>query len=85
MAEKNRPSLFLRHYSSYALQVLDVYKRQVEVTPMSWSEFGNVHPFAPTDQVEGSLQVIKELEHDLAVITGLDGCSLQPNSGAAGE
>jgi len=57
----------------------------VEVMPMSWSEFGNVHPFAPTDQVEGSLQVIKELEHDLAVITGLDGCSLQPNSGAAGE
>ena len=57
----------------------------VEVMPMSWSEFGNVHPFAPTDQVEGSLKVIKELEHDLAVITGLDGCSLQPNSGAAGE
>jgi len=57
----------------------------VEVMPMSWSEFGNVHPFAPTDQVEGSLQVIKELEHDLAVITGLDGCSLQSNSGAAGE
>ena len=57
----------------------------VEVMPMSWSEFGNLHPFAPTDQVEGTLKVIKELERDLAVITGLDGCSLQPNSGAAGE
>jgi len=57
----------------------------VEVTPMSWSEFGNLHPFAPTDQVEGTLKLIKELEHDLSVITGLDSCSLQPNSGAAGE
>jgi len=57
----------------------------VEMMPLSWAEFGNVHPFAPSDQCEGTLQVIRELEHDLAVITGFDGCSLQPNSGAAGE
>lgn len=57
----------------------------VEMLPLSWSEFGNLHPYAPADQAEGTLQVIRELEHDLAVITGFDGCSLQPNSGAAGE
>ena len=56
-----------------------------EMLPLSWSEFANLHPYAPTDQAEGTLQVIHELEHDLAVITGFDGCSLQPNSGAAGE
>ena len=56
-----------------------------EMLPLSWSEFGNLHPYAPADQAQGTLQVIHELEHDLAVITGFDGCSLQPNSGAAGE
>ena len=57
----------------------------VEMMPLSWAELGNVHPYAPADQCEGSLQIIREVEHDLAVITGFDGCSLQPNSGAAGE
>ena len=57
----------------------------VEMMPLSWSEFGNVHPYAPVEQCEGTMQIIRELEHDLAVITGFDGCSLQPNSGAAGE
>ncbi len=57
----------------------------VEMMPLSWSEFGNVHPFAPADQVEGYTQLIKELGHDLAVITGFDAISFQPNSGAAGE
>lgn len=57
----------------------------VEMLPLSWAEFGNVHPFAPKDQVGGYSQLISELEHDLAVITGFDACSLQPNSGAAGE
>ncbi len=56
-----------------------------EMLPLSWSEFANLHPYAPADQAEGTLQLIHELEHDLAVITGFDGCSLQPNSGAAGE
>ncbi len=57
----------------------------VEMLPLSWSELGNIHPFAPKDQVQGYMQLIKELENDLAVITGFDACSLQPNSGAAGE
>lgn len=57
----------------------------VEMMPLSWSEFTNIHPFAPKDQVEGYLLLIKDLERDLATITGFDACSLQPNSGAAGE
>ena len=56
-----------------------------EMMPLSWPEFANVHPFAPIDQAEGYMEVIRDLEHDLAVITGFDACSLQPNSGAAGE
>ena len=57
----------------------------VEMMPLSWSEFGNVHPYAPSSQCEGTLRIIREVEHDLAVITGFAACSLQPNSGAAGE
>ncbi len=57
----------------------------VEMLPLSWGELGNVHPLQPKDQVEGYMELIKELENDLAVITGFDACSLQPNSGAAGE
>lgn len=57
----------------------------VEMMPLSWSELTNMHPFVPADQAEGYMQIIKELENDLAVITGFDACSLQPNSGAAGE
>ncbi|CAL1695024.1 unnamed protein product [Somion occarium] len=53
--------------------------------PLTWPEFGSVHPFAPADQVEGYLEIIKELEADLCKITGFHACSLQPNSGAAGE
>ena len=57
----------------------------IEMMPLSWSEFANVHPFAPAGQCQGTLQIIKDLEHYLSVITGFEGCSLQPNSGAAGE
>ena len=57
----------------------------VEMFPMSWSELGNVHPFAPADQVEGYMELIKEVENDLAVITGFHATSLQPNAGSAGE
>ena len=53
--------------------------------PLSLAGFQNMHPFAPADQTEGYTELIAELEHDLAVITGFAGCSLQPNSGAAGE
>ena len=56
-----------------------------EMMPLSQSEWTSVHPFAPGWQAEGYLQLIRELEHQLSVITGLDACSLQPNSGAAGE
>ncbi len=57
----------------------------VEMMPLSWGEITNVHPFVPLDQVEGYMQMIREVENDLAVITGFDACSVQPNSGAAGE
>lgn len=57
----------------------------VEVMPLSWPEFGNIHPFVPKDQAEGYHELITELEEWLSVITGFAGCSLQPNSGAAGE
>ncbi len=53
--------------------------------PLSLAGFQNMHPFAPADQAEGYMQMIAELEHDLAAITGFAACSLQPNSGAAGE
>ncbi len=53
--------------------------------PLSLAGFGNIHPFAPADQAEGYLAMIAELERDLATITGFAACSLQPNSGAAGE
>ncbi len=57
----------------------------VEMLPLSWSEFGAIHPFVPSNQAEGYLELIKELEQDLAIITGFHAVSLQPNSGAAGE
>ena len=56
-----------------------------EMLPLSWPEWGNVHPFAPADQVAGYMELIREVEHDLAIISGLYATSLQPNSGAAGE
>ena len=57
----------------------------VEMMPLSLAEFTNIHPFAPASQTEGYLEMIRELEHDLAAITGFAGCSLQPESGASGE
>ena len=55
------------------------------MTPLSWKEFGGVHPFAPVEQNKGYAQIISELEQDLSLITGFDATSLQPNSGASGE
>ncbi len=57
----------------------------VEMLPLSWPEFGNLHPFVPKDQAAGYHQLLEELEEDLKVITGFDAVSFQPNSGAAGE
>ena len=53
--------------------------------PLSLAGFQNVHPFAPADQSEGYRELIANLESYLATITGFAGCTLQPNSGAAGE
>ena len=53
--------------------------------PLSLAGFQNMHPFAPEDQAEGYRELIAELEKDLSTITGFAACSLQPNSGAAGE
>ncbi len=57
----------------------------VEMLPLSWPEFGNLHPFAPADQAEGYHQIFHELAAILKCITGLQDISFQPNSGAAGE
>ena len=56
-----------------------------EMFPISWPEFANIHPFAPRDQVQGYMTMIRELEQDLINITGYDALSMQPNSGAQGE
>ncbi len=56
-----------------------------EMEPISWPEFANVHPFAPLEQRRGYQQLVDELEHMLAEITGYDAVSLQPNAGSQGE
>ncbi len=56
-----------------------------EMIPVSWPEFGGLHPFVPANQTEGYQQIIDELNRFLCEITGFTACSLQPNSGAQGE
>jgi glycine dehydrogenase len=56
-----------------------------ELFALSHPQFQNIHPYAPTCQVEGYMELIENLSAYLAEITGLEGISLQPNSGAAGE
>ena len=56
-----------------------------ELMPVSWPEFGQLHPFIPKDQAEGYYQIFDELERYLSDITGFTACTLQPNSGAQGE
>ena len=56
-----------------------------ELIPVSWEEFGNIHPFAPEDEVRGYLELIHNLEDWLCSITGFDGMFLQPNAGSQGE
>ena len=56
-----------------------------EMEPISWSQFGNIHPYAPEAQLEGYQQLVEELERMLAEITGYDAVSLQPNAGSQGE
>jgi len=56
-----------------------------EMIPMTWSNFCDIHPFVPYDQVEGYHELIKDLNKDLSEITGFAATSIQPNSGATGE
>ena len=56
-----------------------------EMIPVSWPEFGGLHPFVPLNQTEGYQQILSELNEYLCTITGFTACSLQPNSGAQGE
>ena len=56
-----------------------------EMMPVTWPEFGRLHPFAPRDQAAGYTALFDELEKDLAEITGFAGVSLQPNAGSQGE
>ena len=56
-----------------------------EMIPISWPEFSSIHPFAPKSQTEGYNELASTLSDWLMKITGLHGCSLQPNSGAQGE
>lgn len=56
-----------------------------EMIPVTWPEFGQLHPFAPVDQTEGYQELFTNLENWLTEITGFAATSLQPNSGAQGE
>uniref|UniRef100_A0A3P9M057 glycine dehydrogenase (aminomethyl-transferring) n=1 Tax=Oryzias latipes TaxID=8090 RepID=A0A3P9M057_ORYLA len=56
-----------------------------ELMPITWREFGNIHPFVPLDQAEGYQKLFRQLEKDLCEVTGYDKISFQPNSGAQGE
>jgi len=57
----------------------------VEMMPITWPEFGGLHPFAPADQAEGYAEMLEDLSAKLCEITGYDAMSMQPNSGAQGE
>ncbi|HYW31057.1 MAG TPA: aminomethyl-transferring glycine dehydrogenase [Gemmatimonas sp.] len=56
-----------------------------EMIPVTWPEFGALHPFAPAAQTEGYHELFRQLESDLADVTGFAGVSLQPNAGSQGE
>ena len=56
-----------------------------EMIPVTWPEFGHIHPAAPADQTRGYSHLCRDLEHWLSDITELPVCSLQPNAGSQGE
>ncbi|MCA1710498.1 MAG: aminomethyl-transferring glycine dehydrogenase [Actinobacteria bacterium] len=56
-----------------------------EMEPVTWPEFGGLHPFTPAKHAEGYRSLIADLERWLCEITGYDACSLQPNAGSQGE
>ncbi|MDD9341560.1 MAG: aminomethyl-transferring glycine dehydrogenase [Providencia heimbachae] len=56
-----------------------------EMIPITWPEFGELHPFCPPEQAQGYHQMIEQLSHWLVQLTGYDAVCMQPNSGAQGE
>ena len=56
-----------------------------EMIPITWKEFGSIHPFAPLEQAQGYRELTTELEQMLVACTGYDAVSLQPNAGSQGE
>jgi glycine dehydrogenase len=56
-----------------------------EMAPISWPEFAHLHPFVPSEQAAGYLEMIRDLERMLCETTGYDAVSLQPNAGSQGE
>ncbi len=56
-----------------------------EMLPLSMANWNSIHPFAPVEQAEGYITMLKKLEQQLNVVTGFTGTTLQPNSGAQGE
>jgi glycine dehydrogenase len=57
----------------------------IEMIPVTWPEFSELHPFAPVDQAQGYHEMFGDLNNKLCEITGYDAISQQPNSGAQGE
>ena len=57
----------------------------VEMEPITWPEFADVHPYAPDDETEGYRELVHQLEQMLVAVTGYDAVSLQPNAGSQGE
>ncbi len=56
-----------------------------EMEPITWPGFAGIHPFAPVEQAQGYVELIRQLEGWLAEITGYDAVSIQPNAGSQGE
>lgn len=56
-----------------------------EMEAVTWPEFGQLHPFAPIEQAQGYLTLIRQLEQQLVEVTGYDAVSIQPNAGSQGE
>ncbi len=56
-----------------------------EMIPVTWPEFGRIHPFVPVEQAAGYAEMLRDLERDLETITGMAAVSLQPNAGSQGE
>ncbi|KLS77544.1 glycine dehydrogenase, partial [Neisseria gonorrhoeae MU_NG18] len=56
-----------------------------EMLPITWTEFSDIHPYAPEAQTAGYRELLADMENSLKAITGFDAISFQPNSGAQGE